>query len=258
MVITSSYTASFTSILTVQRLSSPITGIDSLIASNLPIGYQGGTFTYSYLTESLFVPKSSLVRLGSPEEYERALRLGPHNGGVAAIIDELPYVELFLSNQTDFGIIGQPFTKSGWGFVSSFTSQVFCKICTKWYWSVNNLLIDLVHSVGPGFPKRISIRGWHVHGNSETLRKWTASGDPWEMVLWEWLSWRKRTETRSKSTALHQFLGLIHIMWSFQPHCLAGVSAADNSPICAVQTTAGDTFLCILSIIENQFFSSHA
>ncbi|KAK7261086.1 hypothetical protein RIF29_27390 [Crotalaria pallida] len=116
MVITSSYTASLTSILTVEQLSSPITGIDSLIASNWPIGYQVGSFAYSYLTENLYVQSSRLVSLGSPEEYAIALQKGPSNGGVAAIVDEIPYVELFLSKQTDFGIIGQPFTKSSWGF----------------------------------------------------------------------------------------------------------------------------------------------
>ncbi|KAL6287376.1 hypothetical protein ACE6H2_011766 [Prunus campanulata] len=116
MVITSSYTANLTSILTVQQLSSPITGIDSLIASNWPIGYQVGSFAYRYLTESLYIPRSRLVQLGSPEEYEKALRQGPYDGGVGAIIDELTYIELFLSRQTDFGIIGQTFTRSGWGF----------------------------------------------------------------------------------------------------------------------------------------------
>ncbi|XVE74479.1 hypothetical protein DITRI_Ditri12bG0020100 [Diplodiscus trichospermus] len=116
MVITSSYTANLTSILTVQQLSSPITGIDSLIASSWPIGYQVGSFAYSYLSETLNIHRSRLVELHNPEEYESALRLGPDNGGVAAIVDELPYVELFLSKRTDFGIIGQPFTKSGWGF----------------------------------------------------------------------------------------------------------------------------------------------
>lgn len=116
MVITSSYTASLTSILTVQKLSSPITGINSLIASHMPIGYQVGSFAYSYMTDSLYIPSSRLIPLGSPEEYERALRQGPDNGGVAAIIDELPYVELFLSKQSDFGVVGQTFTKSGWGF----------------------------------------------------------------------------------------------------------------------------------------------
>ncbi|OWM78564.1 glutamate receptor 3.7 [Punica granatum] len=116
MVITSSYTASLTSILTIQQLSSPITGIDSLITSDWPIGYQVGSFAYSYLANSLYITRSRLVPLGSPEEYERALRLGPKNGGVAAIVDELPYVELFLSKQTEFGIIGQSFTRGGWGF----------------------------------------------------------------------------------------------------------------------------------------------
>ncbi|KAL5797854.1 hypothetical protein ACOSQ2_002674 [Xanthoceras sorbifolium] len=116
MVITSSYTASLSSILTVQQLSTPVTGIDSLIASNWPIGYQVGSFAYSYLLESLHITRSRLVPLGSPLEYENALRKGPSNGGVAAIVDELPYVELFLAKKTDFEIIGQPFTRSGWGF----------------------------------------------------------------------------------------------------------------------------------------------
>ena len=119
MVITASYTASLTSILTFQQLSSPITGIDSLIASNWPIGYQVGSFAYSYLADNLNIPRSRLISLGTPEEFASALRKGPKDGGVAAIIDELLYVELFLTNQTEFGIIGQPFTKSGWGFVSS-------------------------------------------------------------------------------------------------------------------------------------------
>ncbi|CAK7348965.1 unnamed protein product [Dovyalis caffra] len=120
MVGTASYTASLTSILTVQQLSSPITGIDSLIASHWPIGYQTGSFAYDYLSNDLYVPRSRLVSLGSPEEFESALRRGPSDGGVAAIVDELTYVELFLSKQEDFGIIGQPFTRGGWGFVSTF------------------------------------------------------------------------------------------------------------------------------------------
>ncbi|KAK9151819.1 hypothetical protein Syun_010128 [Stephania yunnanensis] len=116
MVITSSYTASLTSILTVEQLSSPITGIDSLIASNQRIGCQAGTFVHSYLQESLDIPQGRLVPLQNEEDYARALRLGPKNGGVAAIVDELPYVECFLSNYEDFGIVGQMISKSGWGF----------------------------------------------------------------------------------------------------------------------------------------------
>ncbi|KAL4298437.1 hypothetical protein HN51_049105 [Arachis hypogaea] len=112
LIINSSYTASLTSILTVQQLSSPITGIDTLITSNKPIGFQVGSFAENYLTQELNIPKHRLVPLGSPEEYATALE----KGTVAAVVDERPYVELFLSEHCHFSIRGQEFTKSGWGF----------------------------------------------------------------------------------------------------------------------------------------------
>ncbi|KAG2308841.1 hypothetical protein Bca52824_028589 [Brassica carinata] len=117
MVLTASYKAEVTSILTVQQLPSAITGMDSLRASELPIGYQSGTFTFEYLTYSLGMARSRLVALDSTEEYERALKLGPTAlGGVAAIVDELPYIELFLAERTGFKIVGEPFMNRGWGF----------------------------------------------------------------------------------------------------------------------------------------------
>ncbi|KAM0025835.1 putative periplasmic binding protein-like I [Helianthus debilis subsp. tardiflorus] len=112
LIINSSYTASLTSILTVQQLSSPIRGIDSLISTNERIGFQVGSFAENYMIEELNIPKSRLMALGSPEEY--AEKLGA--GTVAAIVDERPYIDLFLSNNCQFQVVGQEFTKSGWGF----------------------------------------------------------------------------------------------------------------------------------------------
>ncbi|KAL1065678.1 hypothetical protein V6Z11_D12G013600 [Gossypium hirsutum] len=112
LIINSSYTASLTSFLTVQQLSSPIKGIDTLIGSNERIGFQVGSFTEGYLMEELNIPKSRLVPLGSPEEYALALE----RRNVAAVIDERPYVDLFLSEHCEFSVRGQEFTKSGWGF----------------------------------------------------------------------------------------------------------------------------------------------
>ncbi|XP_010270514.1 PREDICTED: glutamate receptor 3.2-like isoform X2 [Nelumbo nucifera] len=102
LIINSSYTASLTSILTVQQLSSPIKGIESLITSTEPIGFQVGSFAENYLIEELNIPKSRLVALGSPEQYAIALE----KGKVAAVVDERSYVELFLSNQCKFSIVG--------------------------------------------------------------------------------------------------------------------------------------------------------
>ncbi|GMH24530.1 hypothetical protein Nepgr_026373 [Nepenthes gracilis] len=116
LIITSSYTASLTSMLTVQQLSSPVKGIESLMASNDPIGIQQGSFARNYLTEELNIHESRLVPLNSADDYANALRRGPKNGGVAAVVDERPYIELFLSTRCELTIVGQEFTRNGWGF----------------------------------------------------------------------------------------------------------------------------------------------
>ncbi|XVE93053.1 hypothetical protein REPUB_Repub01dG0157000 [Reevesia pubescens] len=126
MIINSSYTASLTSILTVQQLSSPIKGIDTLISSNEPIGFQVGSFAENYLIEELKIPKSRLVPLGSPEEYALALE----RRRVAAVIDERPYVDLFLSDHCEFSIRGQEFTRRGWGFAFPRDSQLAVDMST--------------------------------------------------------------------------------------------------------------------------------
>ncbi|KAL8189210.1 hypothetical protein R6Q57_028776 [Mikania cordata] len=117
LIINSSYTASLTSILTVQQLTSRIEGIDSLASSNEPIGVQDGTFAYNYMVRELNIAESRIKPLRGEEEYANALRLGPKGGGVAAIVDELPYIELFMRyTKCEFRIVGPEFTKSGWGF----------------------------------------------------------------------------------------------------------------------------------------------
>ncbi|KAM3292016.1 hypothetical protein P3S67_020305 [Capsicum chacoense] len=96
----------------IQQLSSSIQGIESLVTSNEAIGYQVGSFVENYLFEEVNIAKSRLVPLGSPEEYADALE----QGRVAAVVDERPYVDLFLSTYCGFQKVGPEFTKSGWGF----------------------------------------------------------------------------------------------------------------------------------------------
>ncbi|GER25342.1 glutamate receptor [Striga asiatica] len=81
LIVTSSYTASLTSILTVQQLAPSIQGIESLISSNDRIGFQVGSFAENYLADELNIARSRLVPLGSPEAYADAL----NSGRVAAV-----------------------------------------------------------------------------------------------------------------------------------------------------------------------------
>ncbi|KAL5730858.1 hypothetical protein ACHQM5_003645 [Ranunculus cassubicifolius] len=117
LIINSSYTASLTSILTVQQLSSRIEGIESLISSNERIGIQDGSFAKNYMIEELNIAESRIISLKNTDEFINALQLGSAGGGVAAIVDELPYIEIFLSiTKCKFKTVGPEFTKSGWGF----------------------------------------------------------------------------------------------------------------------------------------------
>lgn len=132
MILNSSYTSSLTSILTVEQLSSSVKGLESLATSNDRIGYLRGSFSENYLTQELNIHRSRLVPLNSPSEYEKALKDGPTNGGVAAIVDEHAYMEIFLETRCEFGIIGQEFTKMGWGFVSIYIHFLFCEISVSY------------------------------------------------------------------------------------------------------------------------------
>ncbi|KAL5557358.1 hypothetical protein UlMin_039594 [Ulmus minor] len=116
LVLNSSYIASLTSILTVEQLSSPVKVIESLVSSTERIGFLKGSFAENYLTDELNIHHSRLVPLNSQEEYEKALKDGPSGGGVAAVVDERAYMEVFLSTRCDYSIVGQEFTKMGWGF----------------------------------------------------------------------------------------------------------------------------------------------
>ncbi|CAJ1971647.1 unnamed protein product [Sphenostylis stenocarpa] len=157
LIINSSYTASLTSILTVQQLSSPITGIDSLISSSERIGFQVGSFAANYLTEQLNIPKNRLVPLGSPEEYAVALE----RGTVAAVVDERPYVELFLSNRCKFSIRGQEFTKSGWGFAFPRDSPFAIDMSTAILTLSENGELQRIHE------KWLSEKACHYHSSED-------------------------------------------------------------------------------------------
>ncbi|KAJ3695948.1 hypothetical protein LUZ60_001325 [Juncus effusus] len=115
LVLTSSYTASFTSILTVQRLQATA-NLKDLIRRGDYVGYQSN-FVWDLLLK-LGLDSRKLVQYDS-YDYGFALNTGSPYGGVAAIFDEIPYIKLFLSNHCadHYAMVGPTYESNGFGFV---------------------------------------------------------------------------------------------------------------------------------------------
>ncbi|KAM3375178.1 glutamate receptor 2.8 [Capsicum galapagoense] len=117
LVLTSSYTASLTSMLTVQQLQPTIKDLNDLIKNGEYVGYQKGSFVKAFLNRMKF-DSSKLRSYSTLEEYNDALSRGSKNGGVGAIIDELPYLRLFLKKYCKkYIMVGPTFKTAGFGLV---------------------------------------------------------------------------------------------------------------------------------------------
>eukprot|EP01018_Ginkgo_biloba_P034588 Gb_08197 [translate_table: standard] len=103
LILSSSYTASLSSILTIQQLQPTINDIHSLQSSNVKVGYQRGSYVKDYMIRELRMDVNRLVPLDTEENYYNSLT----NGYVGAIIDELPYIQSFLATRCDLTIAGQ-------------------------------------------------------------------------------------------------------------------------------------------------------
>ncbi|KAJ0744943.1 putative periplasmic binding protein-like I [Helianthus annuus] len=120
LVLTSSYTASLTSMLTVEQLRPTHTDIDQIRRNGESVGYQKGSYVADILKGYGF-DDTKLKSYSTFEEYDRALQAGSRKGGVSAIMDELPYIRLFLAIYcNNYTMTNATYRTAGFGFVSSF------------------------------------------------------------------------------------------------------------------------------------------
>ncbi|KAF7018440.1 unnamed protein product [Triticum aestivum] len=117
LILTSSYTASLTSMLTVQKLLPTVTDVRELQRNGHYIGYQEGSFIESSLQKMGF-DQSRMRKYNSSKGYADALSRGSAKGGVAAVFDEIPYLKLFLSEYCkDYMMVGPIYKTVGLSFV---------------------------------------------------------------------------------------------------------------------------------------------
>ncbi|XP_065878433.1 glutamate receptor 2.7-like [Euphorbia lathyris] len=109
LILTQSYTASFSSLLTVDRLHPAITDVHELIQKQEYVGHFNNSFVFGILKELGF-QESYLIPYESAQECDRLLSLGSKNGGIAAAFDESPYMKLILAQNCSSYTLVQPST----------------------------------------------------------------------------------------------------------------------------------------------------
>lgn len=113
LVLQSSYTASLTSILTVEKMQPTVTEIDELLKSNATVGYLDESFMPALLGRLKF-GENKRIAYQSPKDYHEAFS----NKSIAAIFDEVPYLKVFLSQYCNKYVMTGPIYKTdGFGFV---------------------------------------------------------------------------------------------------------------------------------------------
>ncbi|XVE78209.1 hypothetical protein DITRI_Ditri13aG0126200 [Diplodiscus trichospermus] len=110
-ILSSSYTATLASMMTVQHIE--------LNSKGSHIGHQrGSNVTPEVLINNLNFENHNVVTFDTTEEFANALSKGSKNGGVSAILDEIPYIKIFLAEYSaDYSLVKTLSTTNGFGFV---------------------------------------------------------------------------------------------------------------------------------------------
>ncbi|KAM3194677.1 hypothetical protein ACQJBY_070993 [Aegilops geniculata] len=119
LILVQSYTASLSSMLTAKRLRPRVSNLDQLQWNDDFVGYQDDSFVRYFLINRHNISESRLRNYSTKEEYDVALRKGSKNGGVSAIVDEIPYLTSFISDsryKKDFMMLGCIYKTPGFGF----------------------------------------------------------------------------------------------------------------------------------------------
>ncbi|XXG58328.1 hypothetical protein AAC387_Pa04g0662 [Persea americana] len=94
-----------------------VTTIEQLIVNEDYVGYQKGSFVFDLLKHMGF-REEKLKAYSSIDEYATALSRGSSYNGVSAIVDEIPYIKVFLAKYADrYTMVRPTFSTMGFAFL---------------------------------------------------------------------------------------------------------------------------------------------
>ncbi|XVE78210.1 hypothetical protein DITRI_Ditri13aG0126300 [Diplodiscus trichospermus] len=111
IILSTSYTATMASMMIVHNIE--------LNSKRSYIGYRAGSkITRGVWISNLNFENNTLKPFVTTEEYANALSKGSKNGGVSAILDEIPYIKIFLVEYSaGYSLVKSLSTTNGFGFV---------------------------------------------------------------------------------------------------------------------------------------------
>ncbi|CAM0951454.1 unnamed protein product [Alopecurus aequalis] len=116
LVLTSSYTANFASMLTVQQLSPTVTDVHELQKKGDYVGFHRGSYIEGLLVDIGF-ERSKIRPYDTPDDFYGALSNGSKNGGISALVLEVPYIKLFLAKYSKgYTMVGPIYKSAGFAF----------------------------------------------------------------------------------------------------------------------------------------------
>ncbi|XP_040364559.1 glutamate receptor 2.8 [Rosa chinensis] len=116
LVLTINYTASLTSLYTVEKFQPTVTTLNDLLRNGDNVGYVRN-YVRGILNQVGF-DNSKLKAFDTMEEIDEALSKGSANGGIAAVVDESPNMKIFIAKYCKkYTMLGPFFKTDGFAFV---------------------------------------------------------------------------------------------------------------------------------------------
>ncbi|KAK9936487.1 hypothetical protein M0R45_013327 [Rubus argutus] len=114
LIVSSSYTANLSSMLTIQRLKPNITDITMLQRTDSKVGLNKGSFVANYLKNVLNFKQENIIKIGTESDYKEEFE----NKNISAAFLELPYAKVFMNqNCKRYTATTQSFRFGGLGFI---------------------------------------------------------------------------------------------------------------------------------------------
>ncbi|XP_012853756.1 PREDICTED: glutamate receptor 2.3-like [Erythranthe guttata] len=111
-----SYSASLTSMMTIQKLQPTVTDVNVLVRHKYRVGYSNTSFIFEFLKNKF--DESQLISFDTSEQMDELLSKGSSNGGIAAAFLEIPYIKMFLRKHcSKYTMAGPTYKAAGFGFV---------------------------------------------------------------------------------------------------------------------------------------------